>query len=263
MLRRRRLAVPGYEIVNKLRFSINSMRPSKRQVGHLSQRVMYKKEYLLIASAALVVFFAIAGAGWLVGKRIQSDSTKIVLDTFSGLMDSGAAINRYHDNQLVLILMLKPHTPAELGRMISQVETNHAEPLWLSYARGLDSQKEREDYEAMEQARGEYLQARKQFFNLLLAGETQKATTLFEGDLSRRFQRYDNVASTLFQEKTLIGMESSDQILRIIRYEPVCIASLGLLLFLAGLIIGLRAALSGTKDSPMKNLRSLITFRAQ
>lgn len=208
---------------------------------------MFQRELLTIASLAAALFLAVAGAGWFAVHELHETSRKLVVDTLPGLVDAGLAEERMHDNRQLLREMLSPHTDAERVRLAAMVKTNSAEALWQDYARSIFEPEDRRNYETVTLARSNYLQGCQQFVGLVTAERTNEAAILFYGELNVRFQSYADTAKKVFDYNVRQGVARGKIILNTTRYAPWAIAGLCVLVFLFGLALGLRSALSGKK----------------
>jgi len=206
---------------------------------------MFQRELFIFLSLAAAIFLAVAGAGVFAVHDLHETSRKLVLDTLPGLVDAGLAEERMHDNRHTMREMLFPHTAAERAQMIELVTTNSPEALWRDYAGSIFEAEDRQNYDAMIQTRSNYLQSCEQFVGLVAAEKMDEAVALFNGDLSRRFQNYNDAAKIVFDYNVRQGMERGKRILTSTRYAPWAIGGLCVLLFGLGLVLGLRSGLSG------------------
>jgi len=206
---------------------------------------MFQRELLIFLSLAATIFLAVAGAGGFAVHELHETSRKLVVDTLPGLVDAGLAEERMHDNRHTMHEMLFPHTVAERAQMIELVTTNNPEPLWRDYAGSIFEAEDRQNYEAMIQTRSNYLQGCEQFVGLVAAQKMDEATALFNGDLSHRFQNYNDAAKIVFDYNVRQGLDRGKRILASSRYAPWAIGGLCVLLFGLGLVLGLRSGLSG------------------
>ena len=206
---------------------------------------MFQRELLIFLSLAATIFLAVAGAGGFAVHELHETSRKLVVDTLPGLVDAGLAAERMHDNRHTMREMLFPHTAAERAQMIELVTTNSPEALWRDYAGSIFEAEDRQNYDAMIQTRSNYLQSCEQFVGLVAAEKMDEAVALFNGDLSRRFQNYNDAAKIVFDYNVRQGMERGKRILASSRYAPWAIGGLCVLLFGLGLVLGLRSGLSG------------------
>jgi hypothetical protein len=206
---------------------------------------MFQRELLIFLSLAAAIFVSVAVVGWFAVRQLHDTSRDLVVDTLPGLVDAGLAEERMHDNRHTMREMLFSHTAAERAQMIETVTTNSPESLWQHYAGSIYEAEDRQNYEAMLQARSNYLQGCEQFLSLVAAQKMDEATALFNGDLSRRFQNYNDAAKIVFDYNVRQGMDRGKRILASSRYAPWAIGSLCALLFGLGLVLGLRSGLSG------------------
>jgi hypothetical protein len=202
---------------------------------------------MIVGALAAAIFLAVAGAGWFTVRELHEYSSKLVVDTLPGLVDSGLAGERMHDNRHTMHDMLFPHTAAERAQMIQLVKTNTTDPLWRDYSASIFEPVDLQNYQAMMLARSNYLQGCDQFLDLVSAGKIDEATVLFNGETSRRFQDYNAAAKNLFDYNMRQGIDRGKIILETATYAPWVIAGVCVLMFGFGLLLGLRLVLSGAK----------------
>jgi hypothetical protein len=202
---------------------------------------------MIVGALAAAIFLAVAGAGWFTVRELHEYSSKLVEDTLPGLVDTGLAGERMHDNRHTMHEMLFPHTAAERAQMIEQVKTNSTDALWQDYTASIFEPADRQNYQTAMLTRSNYLQGCNQFLDLVSAGKIDEATVLFNGDLSQRFQRYNAAAKNLFDYNMWQGIGRGKIILETATYAPWVIAGVCVLMFGFGLLLGLRLVLSGAK----------------
>ena len=207
--------------------------------------VMFQRELFIFLSLAAAIFLAVAAIGWFAVRQLHDTSRELVVDTLPGLADAGLAEERIHDNRHAMREMLLPHTASERAQMIVNVRTNNADALWVDYATSIFEAADRQNYEAMILTRSNYLQGCEQFVGLVAAQKMDEATALFNGDLSHRFQNYNDAAKIVFDYNVRQGLDRGKRILASSRYAPWAIGGLCVLLFGLGLVLGLRSGLSG------------------
>jgi hypothetical protein len=102
--------------------------------------------------------------------------------------------------------------------------------------------------------RSNYLQGCEAYFDMLSAGKTKEASDFFYGELSRSFQNYNETVKKLFDYNMRQGMDRGQTILNTANYAPWIIAGLSVLVFVFGLVLGLRFAWSSPK--PVRSLKT-------
>jgi hypothetical protein len=125
------------------------------------------------------------------------------------------------------------------------VRSNSSAAIWRDYAGSIFESADRQTYEAMMAARTNYVQDCDRFLDQVTAGQTNEATAYFNSELARRFQSYEAAVNQVFAYKVRQGADRGKTILNAARYAPLAIAGLCVLIFLLGLALGLRSALSG------------------
>ena len=208
---------------------------------------MFQRELLIVMSLATAIFLGVAGSGWFMVRELHETSKILVVDTLPGLVDSGLAEERMHDNRHTMHEMLNPHTAAERALMSEQVRTNSTEALWKDYSDSIFEPEDRTNYQAMIPVRSNYNQYCEQFLILVKADKMNEATTLFSGDLARQFQCYNNATKKIFAYNVRQGIARGKSIIAALHYGPWEIGGLCVLTFVIGLLLGLRFALSGGK----------------
>lgn len=211
---------------------------------------MFQRELITISFLAAAIFLTVLGAGWFGVRALHETSRQLVVDTLPGLVDAGQAEERMHDNRHLMREMLAAHTAAERARMIESVQTNSTDSLWSDYANSIFETEDAQNFQNAMLARSNYLQGCAQFFTLVTAEKTDQATALFNGELSRRFQAYNAATEKIFDYNVRQGLARGQSILGTARYAPCAIGLLCVLLFVFGLILGLRSALGGTSKPP-------------
>jgi hypothetical protein len=208
---------------------------------------MFKRELLIIVTALSAIFLAVAVAGWLAVWKLHETSRMVVVDTLPGLANAGLAQERMHDNRHIMHLMLSPHTAAERAQLIAQVNANRTDVLWRDYAGSIFEPEDRSNYQAMMNVRSNYLAGAEQFMAMVQAEKIAEAQGFFDGELSRRFQDYNTAAKTLFNYNVQQGSSRGQTIMMAFRYAPWLIGGLCLLVFVIGLVFGLRLACGNDK----------------
>jgi len=200
---------------------------------------------LSFASAALAIFLLVAGAGWYSVRELHKTSVKLATETLPGLMSAGLAEQRMNQNRFLMRQMLGAQTAARRAQMIEQIKTNRMEGLWQDYTNTMVETVDREHYQIMMQARSNYAQGCQSFFDLMLMAKTNEAAALFWGDLSKAYQDYNTAARALFDYKSQQGIARARTVLVTTTYSPWLIAGLCVLMFVFGLLLGVRFLLSG------------------
>jgi hypothetical protein len=208
---------------------------------------MFQRELLIVTTLAGATFLLVAGTGWLAVGKLHETSKMLVIDTLPGLVDAGLVEERVHENRHLMHEMLLPHTPAERARMVQFVTTNNTQPLWRDYQDSIYSPEDRQNFQAMTLVQSNYLQTVPPFLDLVTAGKLDEATTVFFGEQSRRFQGYDAAIKKVFDYNVQQGLARGKTILSSLRYAPLAVAGLCVLVFVFGLTLGLRSALGGGK----------------
>ncbi|MEI6078835.1 MAG: MCP four helix bundle domain-containing protein [Verrucomicrobiota bacterium] len=203
---------------------------------------MFKKELLIIATVLSAIFLAVAGAGWLAVWKLHETSRTVVVDTLPGLASAGLAQERMHDNRHTMHQMLSPHTAAERAQLIARVNSSRTDALWRDYAGSIFEPEDRSNYQAMMTVRSNYLAGTEQFMALVQVEKITEAQLFFDGDLSRRFQDYTAAAKILFDYNVREGSRRGQTIMTAFRYAPWLIGGLCLLVFVIGMVFGLRSA---------------------
>ena len=215
---------------------------------------MFRRELFIAGALTAAIFMAVAGAGWLTVRELHETSRMLVVDTSPGLVDVGLAEQRMHDNRHTMHEMLFPHTAAERAQMIQQVKTNSTEPLWQDYNTSIFEPADQQNFQTMMLVRSNYIQGSQRFLDLVTAGKMDEASALFDSELSRNFQGYNDAAKKLFDYNVRQGMDRGKIILDTANYAPWIIAGLSVLLFGFGLVLGVRFAWSSLK--PVRRRRT-------
>ena len=208
---------------------------------------MFQRELLTVGALAAAIFLAVAGAGWFTVRELHEYSSKLVEDTLPGLVDSGLAGERMHDNRHTMREMLFPHTASELDQLIGVLGTSRTEALWQDYATTIYEPEDQQNFQNMMQARSNYLAGEPRLFALVKAGRIPEATAHFHGGSWDAFARYETGVRTLFEYNVQQGRHRAKFLLEINRYVQGVIAIFGLVLFLLGLAAGFRLALGSTR----------------
>ena len=204
---------------------------------------MYRKEFLVITLVAVVLFLAVAGAGWSAILKLQNTSKMLVVDTLPGLVDTGQAIERMNDNRRTMFGMLNARTGAERAQLLALVRTNSTDTLWSDYTTSIFEPEDRQNYQAMVLVRSNYLQGCEAYFEMLSVGKTNEASNFFYGDLSRNFRSYNEAAKKLFNYNVRQGKDRGEIIIHITSFSLWVIAGVSVFLFVIGLFFGMRYSL--------------------
>ena len=222
---------------------------------------MFRRELFIAGALVAAIFLVVAGAGWFTVRKLHETSRMLVVDTLPGLVDAGLAGQRIHDNRHLMHEMLFPHTSAELARMIEQVKTNGTDALWLDYTSSIFEPEDQQNYQGMILVRSNYLHGSQQFLELVTAGKTDEASAFFTGELSQRFQRYNDAVKRLFDYNMRQGIVRGKSILNAAIYAPWMIAGLCVLLFVLGMALGVRFVWSGERKAKAEKLKSGVNPR--
>jgi hypothetical protein len=222
---------------------------------------MYRRELLFIGALALAVFLTVGAAGWLTVRELHETSRRLVVDTLPGLVDSGLAAERMHDNRHVMYELLFPHTAAERALMVAQVKTNSTDALWQDYATSVFDATDQNNYQVLTLVRSNYLKGCDEYFKLVSAGKMDEASVFFNGELSRNFQSYNDAAKEMFNYNVRQGIRHGKNILNTASSAPWFIAGLCVLVFVFGLVMGLRHSWSGGHYNARKTRNQKSTDR--
>ena len=218
---------------------------------------MFRREFFIIGAFATAIFLGVAGVGWVTVRGLHETSRMLAVDTLPGLTDAGLAEERLNDNRRNMRDMLSPHSAAELGQMLLQVRTNSTDALWRDYANSIFEPEDRQNYQSMMLVRSNYLLGCERYLDLVSSGKMDEASAVFNGELARSFRGYNSAAKDLFDYNVRQGQARAERIQTSLRYAPLAVAVVTVMVFLFGLILGLRAALSGVgkRKAESRNLR--------
>jgi len=208
---------------------------------------MFQRELFIIVSLLAAVTLAVAGLGWYAISKLHETSRLIVADTLPGLTYAGLAEERIHDNRHKMHELLTPHTSSERESIILSIKANNTDTLWLEYKNSIFATEDRQSFQTLMEMRSNYLQSCDRFYTLVDANKIDGAKAFYYGDLSDRFQKYKTAAKNLFDYNVKQGFIRGNTVIRSISLAPWLISVFCILIFMGGVILGLRTGLSGVR----------------
>ncbi len=206
---------------------------------------MFRREFLIFCSLAAGIFLLVAAAGMWLGHAIKKDAAMISADTLPSLVDAGAAMAMTQENWLRVHLLLSTQSSGEQNELIRKIETNSNEGLWKDYGQSVYGVEERENYAALVAARNTYVQLRTELYQIIRAQKMTEAKAFLETKLSPAYEDYRELSKRLFEYNAKTGRERAASVIHNSRVAPFLLGGGGVVLFLFGLLVGLRGALTG------------------
>jgi len=208
---------------------------------------MFQRELIIIFSLVTAIFLVVGGASWYAVRELHESSRMLVADTLPGLMSAGLAEECIHDNLQMMREMLSPHTASERAQLIEEVKTNSPDAFWHEYESSIFDKMDQQNYQKLVVVKSNYLQTVQQFLKLVTTSKIDEASALFSGELSARFEKYNEAAKKVFFYNVRQGIVRGSSVLKTTRYAPWMIGGMCILVFALGLALGLRSGLSGAK----------------
>jgi hypothetical protein len=206
---------------------------------------MYRRELMLLAT---VVFgaFAIAFAGaWLVTARLQREVIWLTADSLPALVNSGALRARVEENWGLLQSALQAQTHEARTNLIAQIAANSVDTFLVEFEATAKDARERQMLRTIRESRGEFLAKRTRLFGLVEEQRLPEATRYFESDVTASYRHYQAAAKEMFHYEMAEGTQRAAKVSRLAHIMPWLAGGLGLAIFLAGIVFGLKAALGG------------------
>lgn len=218
---------------------------------------MFRKELLILGSFAVAVFLMVAFlSSWAV-RAGQREGRLLAMDTFPGLVYAGEAMNRINENWFDAYLLLNMESPGVRSDLIQKIEANSALPAWRRYNAAIFDQRDQQLFNQMERNRDEYLVERAEYFQRIEASRMEEAKILFESRLKPAFEKYRDSARNMFAFNARIGKQRANRLIRFSWWTPYALASLCVLLVLAGVFIGFKASLGAFSGGWTENTPQL------
>jgi len=206
---------------------------------------MYKREFILLATLVLAVFATACGSAWYMTWLLQQEVLRLTADSLPGLLNAMTVRTRISENWESLQAALRAPTHKARTNLIAQIEANSVELLLNDIALTAGEPQEHAILKAMTAARAEFISKRGQVFELIKQQRLAEATRLFESDVTPSYARYQAAAREIFRHETESGALRAAKVAHLARLLPWLSGGLSLLIFIAGILFGLKAALGG------------------
>lgn len=204
---------------------------------------MFRKELIALGVVAAAVFLVVAGIALWAVRIVQYDASMVARDTLPGLENAGAAIIRLHENWFNTYRLLSVDSPETRIQLMNGIETNSTGEMWGRYSESIYDERDAQLFQAVENARADYLKARSNFFNLVRSSSMTDARDFLSGKLDSAHQKYSHAAADLFTFNAEIGQQRSNRIMHLSPSTPYLLGALGVVVLLAGVFVGFKASL--------------------
>jgi len=204
---------------------------------------MFRKELLILAGAALLVFLIVAGSTSLAVRAVQRDGDMLAKDTLPGLVTASEAISRMDENWFSLHLLLTANSPQARENLIEKVTRNSTGPVWRLYQEAIFDQEDARLFKEVNASRARFLEARGRFFDLVRAGDSRGAKELFDGELGQAFDGYRRSAKEILKMNADVGHVRADRLIQLSSWVPFALGAFCVMVFLVGVFVGFKASL--------------------
>jgi glycosyltransferase involved in cell wall biosynthesis len=187
------------------------------------------------AGLALVATLFFLSLGYL-----KSQARSIVSDNLTGMAYAGEANSTLAEGfDRTLLLMF--NQPAERRAQLEQeIETLGARTAALldAYQQTIFTPMDQAVYANVIEHRDDYLRARDEMIKLVNTGEMQAAAAQCQSRLLPAYAAYKGAADKLFEANMQEGKRNGEAIMRICTGTQILVAAIGVLIFIAGFLIG-------------------------
>lgn len=204
---------------------------------------MFRKELLILASVALVVFLLVAGVTSFTTHAVHRDGYMLAQDTFPGLVAASEAIDRMNENWFNLHALLSMESPGQRQALIDRITGNSTEPVWRRYRDAIFERQDAQLFEELQTRRAAFLNIRARYFDLIRGGNLGAAKQLFDGDLSSAFARYREAARNIFTFNAGVGRTRANRLIQLARWTPYAAAAFCVMVLLVGVLVGFKATI--------------------
>lgn len=205
---------------------------------------MLRKEQLILAFAIAAVVVALGVASALVVRALHQEAEMVCNKNLPSLVAAGAALVRLQENWAETQNLVRT-SPEQRMMKIARIEKNSSEVSWAAYARSLESRPMPENYVNMVTARTAFVNARAEFFQVLLAGDEQAAVRLLDSQVTPAFNRYRNASQSIFSSDAAMGEKRASELNSSLGSAAVVVGIMSGLLFLLGVFLGVAGAFRG------------------
>ena len=206
---------------------------------------MFRREFFILCTLATAIFLMVAVAGFWIGHTISTDAGKIAADTFPSLVDAGSAMTLAQDNWLRVQLLANTASATDQSMLIEQIGANSNEGLWRDYGQSIYDAEERQEYQQLLFDRTNYLRLRDEYFALIRGNQNSVARDFLQDKLTPAYERYREISNRLFQYNANSGRIRAARLIWISRLAPLVLGVCAIIIFVLGLIAGMRGVLTG------------------
>jgi len=206
---------------------------------------MFRQESILIGLVAAVIFGTVAGASWLAGRAMQAEARLIARDTLPALVNSADAMSKMQENWLNLNRLEDVRSAADRRAMVEGIRTNSNTETWQRYRMVIGNSDRQVEFLAMSVARTNYLQLRDVFLAMFATRPLPEALAFRDAQLAPAYAQYAAASKRLFTAEAREGGERALRVTRSSRYISVALGLFGVVVFVFGVLLGLRGAFVG------------------
>lgn len=188
-----------------------------------------------------IVLFMIGTAGFLSVEKLKHHARAIVEDTMPGLSDAGAANSSLAQSLNQTLLMLTAATPQERAAYRKELDA-YSEQTSASlnlYQQTQFTGPEQGIYSRLMEERQRYHEVRNQVLNLIDQQKQAQALKLCNDAMLPAYREYKAAAEKLLQFDIQQGKSRGQSILGICLITECVVAGIGMVLFVAGFLIGI------------------------
>ncbi len=211
---------------------------------------MFRKELIILVCVACMVFGVVAGIATLAVGVVQRDADMVARDTLPGLVNAGEAIARLHENWFNTLRLNGMESASDRAEAIALIEANSTDELWKRYRDAINDPHDTELFQSMFASRSDFLKARKNYFELVLAGRMDQAQEFFTTSLVTTSKEYRRASRDIFAFNAEVGQQRADRIMTLSRWTPGVVGLLCVGALLVGFFLGIKASM-GAFSSPV------------
>lgn len=199
-------------------------------------RKMVSVKGVLLAMMALLL---VGGWGFLSVSELKHEARQIVYDTLPGLSFAGEA-NSYIVDSSRTLFFVTTDDPAERLKLRDEIRQQSLKTVGYleAYDKTIFSSEDRENFEAVQRLRNEYIQVREQILNLTDAGKQQEALAMYRNALLPLHAQVKAAADKLFRFNMQKGEERGRKIMTICTVTQIVLALTSVVIFVLGFFIG-------------------------
>jgi hypothetical protein len=200
---------------------------------------------LLLSLRGIVVAFAglalVAALFFLSLGYLKTQARNIVADDLAGMSFAGEANATLAEGFDRTLLLMFDQTPERRVQLEHEIETLGARTTALldAYQQTIFTPRDQAIYDRVLQHGDNYVRVRDEMIKLVNDGHMQAAAAQCQSRLLPAYTAYKDAADKLFESNMQSGRANGESIMRICTGTQILVAVIGVLIFIAGFLIGL------------------------